>query len=76
MEQKLNSLSLENPITQQVVDNMIQQVQNITRPYGLLIDYGKHEFESLDVLKYCKSELVKIETWLRTFRTITIFLFH
>ena len=63
-------IDLENPITHREVNNMIQQILKISKPNLLLIDFGNHNFESIEVLKYCKEELSKIESILLRFNKI------
>lgn len=66
-EMNVLKITLENPITFKVVDNLVVQILNNTQATHLQIDYGAHDFESIDTLKYCKAELMKIEDHLQQF---------
>ncbi len=61
---------LENPITCKEVNKMILEILNISPPNTLLIDFGNHNFESLEVLKFCKTELSHKEPLLLKFNRI------
>lgn len=63
-------IDLENPINREEVDNMILQILEISQPDLLLIDFGNHHFESVEVLKYCKVQLSTIEFVLLKFNKI------
>ena len=63
-------IELENPITDNEVKKMISKIKEITSPKLLLIDFGNHDFESLNALKYCKTELHTVETHLLGFKKI------
>ena len=63
-------IDLKNPITCLEVDKMVEQILKVPQPNLLLIDFGNHNFESIEVLKYCKKELSKIESELLQFNKI------
>ena len=63
-------IDLQNPITSKEVNKMIQQILKISNPNLLMIDFGNHQFESIEVLKFCKKELSNIESVLLKFNKI------
>jgi len=63
-------IDLQNPITCKEVNKMIQQILKISNPNLLMIDFGDHQFESIEVLKFCKKELSNIESVLSSFNKI------
>ena len=63
-------IKLENPITQKEIDKMIQQVLKVSKPNILMIDYGDHNFESMEIMRYCRLELNRIESTLTRFSKI------
>lgn len=63
-------IDLKNPTTHKEVTKMIQQILKISHPNILLINFGNHNFESLEVLKFCKKELSNIEPVLLKFNKI------
>jgi len=63
-------LSLKNPITHLEIDHMINKIITAENPVNLLINFGKHEFTSLAVLRYCKEELNQIADKLALFEKI------
>ena len=63
-------INLKNPIDHNAVNGMIQQILEIPQPGLLLIDFGNHNFESIEVLKYCKVQLNSIQSPLLKFRRI------
>lgn len=65
-------IDLINPITHKEVNEMIQKILKTSNPNLLLIDFGNHDFESLEVLKFCKEELKNIESVLLNFKKIAM----
>lgn len=63
-------IDLHNPITCKEVNIMIQQILKIPKPSLLIIDFGNHKFESIEVLKFCKIELSNIQSVLLKFKKI------
>jgi hypothetical protein len=63
-------IDLKNPITCKEVNRMIQKILKISKQSLLIIDFGNHNFESIEVLKFCKKELINIETKLLKFNKI------
>jgi hypothetical protein len=63
-------INLQNPITCKEVNKMTQQILKISKPSLLIIDFGDHNFESIEVLKFCKKELSNIESVLLKFNKI------
>ncbi len=61
---------LKNPITHNEVNKMTQQISKIVHTHLLLIDFGNHNFESIEVLKYCKKKLSDIDSILLKFEKI------
>ena len=65
-------IDLINPITHKQVNQMIEKILEIPNSNFLLIDFGNHDFESLEVLKFCKRELKNIESELLNFNKIAM----
>lgn len=65
-------IQLKNPITKTEVNLMIQNILNASSTSTLLINFGDHHFESIDVIKYCKVELKNIESILTHFPKIAM----
>lgn len=65
-------IELINPITHKEVNDMIQKILKTSCQNLLLIDFGNHDFESLEVLKFCKEELKNIESVLLSFNKIAM----
>ena len=63
-------IDLENPITRSGVNEMVLRILEVSQPSTLMIDFGNHNFESIDVMKYCKLELSKIESVMLRFEKI------
>lgn len=61
---------LTNPISKTEIDEMIRRISSCDRINTLLINFGKHDFQTLEVLKYCKLELLKIENQLLEIKKI------
>ncbi len=69
---QLLKIDLTNPITHEEVKRMIQKILDVSNPGLLLIDFGNHDFESLEVLKFCKEEFNRIQSVLLMFSKIAI----
>jgi len=65
-------IDLINPISRKEVIKMIEKILKIHYPNSLLIDFGNHDFETLEILKFCKSELKNIEPELLNFNKIAM----
>lgn len=63
-------LSLKNPITRLEIDRIISAINEAKHPSNLIINFGRHEFTSLAVLRYCKEELNQIADELALFEKI------
>jgi hypothetical protein len=65
-------IELKNPIASKEVDKLIEKLLKVNNFEYLLIDYGKHEFESIEVIKYCREQLKKIESRLLKYKKISM----
>ena len=66
------SYQLKNPITEEEVDLLISRLINSNEGVDVIIDYGNHTFDSLDTLKYCKTQLLSISKKMMSFRKIAV----
>ena len=65
-------INIENPIK---FKEFIKIKDSIKKSNGydfLIIDFGKHNFKSIEVIQYFKEEFEKLETELRKFKKIAI----
>jgi len=65
-------IKLTNPITEVEVNSMIENIIKTQYSNLLLIDFGNHNFESLETLKLCKERLMFIEKELLVFSKIAM----
>ncbi|MTI31111.1 hypothetical protein [Xanthovirga aplysinae] len=72
LEKHTQKILIKNPIRQIEIDELINNILNNKNPAFLLIDYGDHDFESIKVIKYCREQLLKIESKLMEFQKIAI----
>lgn len=66
----MNKIQITNPIAPISINDAINRIKAIETPSLLLLDFGKHDFESVEALKYCKSELTRIEATLKKFKKL------
>jgi len=69
---EITELELKNPITSFEVDKLIDKIRAVSAHAYLLINIGEHNFQSIDIIKYLKAELHKIEPILSQFIRIAI----
>ena len=65
-------ITLKNPITRQEVKMLITQILNNKNHKYLLINFGDHDFESIEVIKYCREQLEAIKQVLLEFEGIAM----
>lgn len=69
---EVSKIYLKNPITHEAVNELILGILKVENPRLLLLNFGDHNFESLEVLKYCKEKLQQNETTLKRFEKIAM----
>lgn len=69
---EISKLYLKNPITHEVVDELILGILEVEKPALLLLNFGDHNFESLEVLKYCKEKMLQNEATFKRFEKIAM----
>jgi hypothetical protein len=65
-------ITLENPIGYAEIVRLKSEIETGRDYYFLIIDSGKHEFVSLDVIKYFRTQMQTIETELSKFEKIAL----
>lgn len=65
-------IDLKNPISCREIDRLTTILVNAKGHDFLIVDYGEHDFESLDVIKYCRDQLQSIESYLLKFKKIAM----
>ncbi len=65
-------IKLKSPITNEEVDRLIAELIDLKTHEFLIIDFGEHDFENIDVMKYCKDQLYANESHLLEFKKIAM----
>ncbi len=68
----INKITLKNPINHQEVDSLVIKILNGKQQDYLIINFGNHEFETLNVIKYCRKQLENIESHLMNYKKIAM----
>lgn len=65
-------ISLENPIGYTEIVHLKSELEAVENCRFLIIDSGKHEFVSLNVIKYFREQMKTLETQLLKFKKIAL----
>lgn len=65
-------ITLENPIGYTEIVRLKSEIDTGRNYNFLIIDSGKHEFVSLDIIKYFRTQMQTIETQLSKFEKIAL----
>lgn len=63
-------IHLNNPIGTEEVDDAIKMIIEYKKKGCLMVDFGNHEFQSIEIIKYCKEALSAIKDQLLLFQKI------
>lgn len=63
-------LELENPIDLESVDRLMTQIKSASGYEYIVIDVLDHHFDSIQVIKYFREELEKVQSLLMTFNKV------
>ena len=61
-------INLKNPINHNVINELKAKLVDSSKFDLLIIDTGKHDFTSIDVIKYFRQQMESLETELLTFK--------
>ncbi|NET35048.1 MAG: hypothetical protein F6K19_23970 [Cyanothece sp. SIO1E1] len=63
-------VNLQNPITHEEINRLVQAISTTVQHSALLINFGEHNFASIAVLRHCKNELMRVAEQLEQFDKI------
>ena len=69
---KIFKIELNNPIDRIEVDKLIEKLLIENNSDYLIINFGEHKFESIEVIKYCREQLRNNEPYLLKYKKIAM----
>lgn len=63
---------ISNPIGYNEIEHVKSQILNTENYSFLIIDTGRHDFVSIDIMKYLKDQLQQLESQLKKFKKIAL----